>query len=617
MGFSQRHGLEVLTLLSRRSLTRLLLLTLLLGTASSFVPRLIHATNSALIVAPAVIDLSLGPGSVTTFAVNVSNVGPSPETLYDWQLFLQMNPNLLKITQVIEGPALSNIANALGGYTLFTGIFNSTTGLVKTDDLLALPPGHVNEGLVGSGTLVYVKVQVLAYGTTNLVLNNTELIESCCPIVGIAHTVIDGVFSNVPYDIPPTPSFTMSPEPASILAGSPVHFDASASSDRDGTIVKYMWQFGDGNVTSVTVPMIDHTYNSPGGPFRVFLNVTDNGGATASANMTFFVSRALPPRPTAVFTFSPVNPRVGEQVTFDGTSSTVAPGDSFDSRQPCIWSFGDGITGGGVIIHHTFHVAGYYSVTLYVRDVHNLTGNTTKTVKVTEVSLPTLKVSTFFTDTRLKPLPTDAFGNPKVVAILADGVVASTEPRQVLVWVNITNTSGSPLQSLTMNETLPFDWTIHHAWNPSLGGVHVYFTSAAGLVRILDITQRSTITVSTGIPPIAQEVDLAIPSFNLTRIGHPLMPGQTILVTVELTYSLDRTCQPAQNYPRNYYSTAMATGRTGTSFQGTLSTNTTFAFFTAYASMTSHKVDPDLLSLSNYDRYTKNCLRPTVIGVLG
>ena len=64
-----------------------------------------------------------------------------------------------------------------------------------------------------------------------------------------------------------------------------VSFDASSSSDSDGTIASYAWKFGDGAVA--TGKTIAHTYNSAG-RYTVTLTVTDNQGAqdTASATIT-------------------------------------------------------------------------------------------------------------------------------------------------------------------------------------------------------------------------------------------------------------------------------------------------------------------------------------------
>jgi VCBS repeat-containing protein len=56
-------------------------------------------------------------------------------------------------------------------------------------------------------------------------------------------------------------------------------FDGSGSSDVDGTITSYAWDFGDGNFgTGLNPP---HTYTAVGN-YTVVLTVTDDGGATAT-----------------------------------------------------------------------------------------------------------------------------------------------------------------------------------------------------------------------------------------------------------------------------------------------------------------------------------------------
>ena len=63
------------------------------------------------------------------------------------------------------------------------------------------------------------------------------------------------------------------------LVGSPVNLAGSGSSDIDGTIVSYNWNFGDGATsTGITV---SHVYSATG-TYIVTLTVTDNGGLTAT-----------------------------------------------------------------------------------------------------------------------------------------------------------------------------------------------------------------------------------------------------------------------------------------------------------------------------------------------
>jgi hypothetical protein len=81
----------------------------------------------------------------------------------------------------------------------------------------------------------------------------------------------------------PVASFTYSP--AEPRAEEIVTFNASASYDPDGNIVSYRWDFGDGNVTTVTAPSITHVYENCGDR-TVTLTVTDNEGLASSVSQT-------------------------------------------------------------------------------------------------------------------------------------------------------------------------------------------------------------------------------------------------------------------------------------------------------------------------------------------
>ena len=62
----------------------------------------------------------------------------------------------------------------------------------------------------------------------------------------------------------------------SSIDGKKVTFDASASSDKDGTIENYTWNFGDTKIGYGKI--IDHTYDKEGETYTVTLKVTDNKG---------------------------------------------------------------------------------------------------------------------------------------------------------------------------------------------------------------------------------------------------------------------------------------------------------------------------------------------------
>ena len=62
--------------------------------------------------------------------------------------------------------------------------------------------------------------------------------------------------------------------------GQEVRFDASASTDNDGSIAAYRWEFGDGGEAEGKVAT--HAYYEPG-DYAIRLNVEDNEKGTAEA----------------------------------------------------------------------------------------------------------------------------------------------------------------------------------------------------------------------------------------------------------------------------------------------------------------------------------------------
>ena len=178
-------------------------------------------------------------------------------------------------------------------------------------------------------------------------------------------------------NIPPTASFTYS------CADLTCHFDGSGSSDSDGTIVAYQWDFGDNSLTSTGAPTIDHTYPQAGS-YGVTLKVTDDGKASASSGPKTVTVTNVPP--TASFTVS----CSGLSCSFDGTSSS----DSDGAISSYWWNFGDGSAiGVGSTAAHTYAQNGDYSVTLTVIDNSGLNANATKTVTVAANAPPTAAFS--------------------------------------------------------------------------------------------------------------------------------------------------------------------------------------------------------------------------------
>ncbi|MCK5359158.1 MAG: PKD domain-containing protein [Gammaproteobacteria bacterium] len=67
-----------------------------------------------------------------------------------------------------------------------------------------------------------------------------------------------------------------------------VNFDASSSSDPDGSIASYHWDFMDGNFSSEVKPVHEFTAT---GKYQVTLTVIDDLGMSASSSIAITVRK--------------------------------------------------------------------------------------------------------------------------------------------------------------------------------------------------------------------------------------------------------------------------------------------------------------------------------------
>ncbi|MBC7093918.1 PKD domain-containing protein [Candidatus Bipolaricaulota bacterium] len=155
-----------------------------------------------------------------------------------------------------------------------------------------------------------------------------------------------------------------------------VHFDATRSTDPEGALTDFLWDFGDGSPVA-SGREVDHTFDRAGEYMVTLVVVGPSGTGRATT-----VVRALNNPPTAAFTFYPQDPFEDEEVTFDGSGSSDPDGDIVRWT----WDFGDGATGDGEIVRHTFANPGQYLVVLTVTDSAGAEGRTSKLVTVDDCS---------------------------------------------------------------------------------------------------------------------------------------------------------------------------------------------------------------------------------------
>ena len=189
-------------------------------------------------------------------------------------------------------------------------------------------------------------------------------------------------------NLPPTAVFIASP----VAGTSPllVTFDATGSSDSDGTIVAFEWTYGDGSTGQGATP--SHTYELAG-TYTVHLTITDDDGAIDKANaLVIEVSEPMPSSsspganssPTASFTASPMSGSAPLDVGFDASVSVDADG----LIASYVWSFGDGGSASGAAASHTYTSAGTYTAQLIVTDDDGASGTATRTIQVSS-AIPT------------------------------------------------------------------------------------------------------------------------------------------------------------------------------------------------------------------------------------
>src|SRR3989454_84125 len=110
---------------------------------------------------------------------------------------------------------------------------------------------------------------------------------------------------------PPIASFTANPNPA--LVAATVTFDGSSSSDPDGAIVSYAWDFGDGSFG--TGVQVSHAYGRKG-TVRVELTVVDNLGISNRTAQAITVGDRAPQITSSTPGLGPLTVGAGATQTF-------------------------------------------------------------------------------------------------------------------------------------------------------------------------------------------------------------------------------------------------------------------------------------------------------------
>lgn len=169
------------------------------------------------------------------------------------------------------------------------------------------------------------------------------------------------------------PAVVASGPASTFLTGQTRAFSAAGTTDSDGQVATYQWDFGDGH--TATGRDVTHAFDEAGNHV-VIVRVTDNRGAVSTARTTASVTDRPP---VAEFTATPSASPTGTVVELDGFASDDPDGvvTSYE------WDFGDGQTATGRTVAHSYSAPGERTVSLKVTDNDGSTSRTEHVVTTT------------------------------------------------------------------------------------------------------------------------------------------------------------------------------------------------------------------------------------------
>lgn len=272
-------------------------------------PHGIAADQTQVLSSPDFLDLAVNDTFTLTY--NLTNYAD----LFSWGFVIKYNGTIVNLTDIWVPSD-----NVFAGYT--TIVIPPPTDTQSTGDSVdglnwtmfgSTLFGESDKVTVSNGVLFAANFTVVGQGETSIriatlaspvtrgtVLYYTEFIDftsaSLTNFIIRDCAILSGVLN-----APPTARFSVAPSvanssqyyvldgnvPVHVLSwarayrGFPVHFNASESSDPDGHITQYIWDFGDSNVTIVNATgpdsvNIQHTYHKSG-VYTANLTVVDDG----------------------------------------------------------------------------------------------------------------------------------------------------------------------------------------------------------------------------------------------------------------------------------------------------------------------------------------------------
>jgi gliding motility-associated-like protein len=218
----------------------------------------------------------------------------------------------------------------------------------------------------------------------------------------------------------PTPSFT------DALLGTcsgNASFVSTSTPNGGPPISGYTWEWGDGTGNGTTATS---THNFATSGTKTVTLVITNGSCVDSITGTLVV----PPHPTASFTNA--NNCVNAISNFTSTSTSSV---AINSEN---WTYGDGGTGSGTPVSHTYASAGNYSVTLVIVDANSCVDSVTQAITI-------------------NPLPTITVNSPSICGGVQTATLTAGGASTYTWSPGLSSTTGT---SVTGTPTVTTDYTI-------------------------------------------------------------------------------------------------------------------------------------------------------------
>lgn len=143
---------------------------------------------------------------------------------------------------------------------------------------------------------------------------------------------------------------------AEVCFDKPVLFEENSVTDDVNAIRKWVWNFGDGIVDTMTAPPFQHAY-AKRGSYSISLKITDASGCSDSVKLAKPVTIIRPEAYILLYDTLTCTNKPASMI-----APYSAPGITY------LWDFGDGGTGAAQLVSHKYAAEGLYSVKLLIND---------------------------------------------------------------------------------------------------------------------------------------------------------------------------------------------------------------------------------------------------------